>query len=220
MLRPRRVITPEDRKHGYDEGWVGSWREPWHRRPHFRTDDVFRDVDEQFMRMERKMSSAFRDIGFPRWKHCLEELETELPEIVDEGDHKKYQVNLHMGDEFEPRDIRVKLKNRMMTVEAKTEHCSPDGNTRVRHEIQKKFTLPESINVKDVRSVLEPDGVLHIEAPMPLHAIEAPSPEPKVPKEIPILVDEQQPSTSKIQAPEAPPPRAYKHVRENLRHVL
>lgn len=220
MLRSwHRVLTPEDRKHvfddrrGYDDTWVNPWREPWHRRHQHQVDEMMRDADLQFMRMERKMSTAFREIGFPRWKHCFEELESELPEIVNEGDHKKYQVNLHMGDDFEPRDIKVKLKNHMMTVDAKTEHSSPDGHTRIRHEIHKKFTLPDSVEVKDVRSVLEPHGVLHIEAPLPLPAIEAPPGTPeraKKPAQIPVVVDEFKSSSSPV----------YKHVRENLRHVL
>jgi len=215
-----RVLTPEDRKHGYedrhvhDDTWLSPWREPWHRRRQHHMEEMMRDADLQFMRMERKMSMAFRDVGFPRWKHCFQELESELPEIVNEGDHKKYQVNLHMGDDFEPRDIKVKLKNHQMTVEAKSEHSSPDGHTRFRHEIQKKFTLPDSVEVKDVRSILEPDGVLHIEANMPLPAIEAPPGTPeraKKPVKIPVGGDEVNLN---------PSPAMYRHVRDNLRHVL
>lgn len=185
-LHQTRIIHPTRKQH--EDHWVSPWHEfgRMHHISHLsHMDQTRRDIDRQFMQMERAMSTAFKDIGFPRWHSILDDAESETPEIVREGDHKKYRLNLHMGEDFEPEDIRVKLKHHQMTVEAKSEHKSQDGHSRVYHEVSKKFTLPDSIDTRDVKSILEPDGCLMIEAPMPATAIE----ERKKPKEIPVFHD-------------------------------
>jgi len=191
MLNPlhhSRVIHPT-RKHP-EEHWVSPWYEhDRHHTSHYsHMEHTRREIDKQFMRMEKAMSSAFKEIGFPRWHSILDEIENETPEIVEEGDHKKYRLNLHVGEDFEPEDIKVKLKHHQMTVEAKSEHKSPDGHSRVYHEVEKKFTLPDDVDVRDVRSTLEPDGCLTIEAPLPHLAIEEKK-RIKEPKDIPVQVD-------------------------------
>lgn len=184
-LHPTRVIHPT-RKHHEEEHWVS----PWHdfNRHHLsqvgHMEHTKRDIDRQFMRMEHAMSSAFRDIGFPRWHSILSDIDHESPEIVNEGNHKTYRLNLHMGEDFEPENIKVKLRHHQMTVEAKSEHKSEDGHSRVYHEVSKKFQLPDNVDVRDVKSTLETDGCLTIEAPLPQLAIE-----PKKPKEIPVFLD-------------------------------
>jgi len=124
------------------------------------------------MGMKRHMNSAFNQIGFPGWHSILDDIDAEKPTIVEEADHhKKYKLNLHLGDDFEPDDIQVKVKRHLMTIQAKSEHKSKDGRCRVYHEVSKTFTLPDVVDEHDVRSTLEPDGCLTIEAPWPQLAI-------------------------------------------------
>jgi HSP20 family molecular chaperone IbpA len=146
--------------------------------------DTFTDLDRQFQRLESDMNSMLRQWGLPsRWE-ATQELGIQ-PEIVGEGDNKKYRLNVQMGENFSPENVKVSLKDRLMTVEAKQEQKSDDGNTRVYQEVQRIFTLPENVEVKDVKSVLNPDGVLTIEAPIHERAL----PEPPKPKEIPVLME-------------------------------
>jgi HSP20 family molecular chaperone IbpA len=107
------------------------------------------------------------------------------PEIVGEGENKRYRMNLHMGANFSPENVKVSLKDRLMTVEAKQEQKSDDGNTRLYQEVSRVFTLPDEVDAKDVKSVLNPDGVLTIEAPVHEKAL----PEPPKPKEIPVIME-------------------------------
>jgi len=43
----------------------------------------------------------------------------------------KYQMNVSMGAEIKPENIKVTLKDRLLTVEAKYDHTSEDGKLRV-----------------------------------------------------------------------------------------
>ena len=146
--------------------------------------DTFSDLDRQFQRLESDMNSMLRQWGLPPRLETAQELGLQ-PEIVGEGENKRYRLNVHMGENFSPENVKVSLKDRVMTVEAKQEQRSDDGNTRVYQEMSRQFTLPEEVEVKDVKSVLNPDGVLTIEAPIHERAL----PEPPKPKEIPVLME-------------------------------
>ncbi|CAG7730719.1 unnamed protein product [Allacma fusca] len=105
-------------------------------------------------------------------------------EVVTEGDQQKYCLNVRVGN-FSPENVKISLKDRVMTIEAKTEEKSEDGNRRVYQEVSRQFTLPENVDLKEVKSILTPEGVLKIEAPLPQQAL----PEPPKPQEIPIHLE-------------------------------
>jgi hypothetical protein len=98
-----------------------------------------------------------------------------------EGAPGKYCMNIPLGQGIGPNDLKVKLKDNVMTVEAKKEQKSPDGNSRVYQEYQRCFTLPTGVKMEEVKSTLHPDGYLKIEAPLNQQAITE-----EKPKEIPI----------------------------------
>ena len=143
----------------------------------------FRHLDSQFGHMERDLNSLLREYS----GGALQGAQGFgiRPEIVEEGETKKYRLNVHVGENFSPENVKVSLKDRVMTVEAKNEQKSEDGNSRFYQEVSRSFTLPENIDLKEVRSVLTPEGVLKIEAPLPQEAL----PEPPKPKEIPIHLE-------------------------------
>jgi len=153
--------------------------QPWSEFPVM--EDFMRDVDRQFQRMERQMDAMFRDFGFGQLpmlasRRLRPAVESEL---VSEGNPSVYSLKLYLGENVDPEKIKLTFKDKLLTVEAKSEHQSEDGNTRVYQEVMRKVTLPDNVDPKDVKSRLNPDGSLLIEATLP--AIEAPQP-----KEIPI----------------------------------
>ncbi|CAG7714168.1 unnamed protein product [Allacma fusca] len=144
-------------------------------------EDSLRDMDRHFNRMFRDVNALLRDL--PRLTPN-EVLGTES-EIVTEGDQKKFQMKLLLGEHFTPENVKVTMKDRLVTVEAKADLMSEDGSSRLYQEITRKFLLPEKLNMKEVKSIMGPDGILKIEAPVPPGAL----PEPPKPKEIPIQLE-------------------------------
>jgi len=145
-------------------------------------EDSLRDMDRQFNQMFRDVNSLFREFRIPEF--IPQDILGMESKVVTEGDQKKYLMNVFLGESVTPENVKVNLKDRVMTIEAKVDQKSEDGNTRVYQEISRKFVLPEHVNPKEVKSIMGPDGILKIEAPIPPEAI----PEPK-PKEIPIQME-------------------------------
>lgn len=150
------------------------------------------DMERNFARIERDMSAAFRDGPFgshyPFKVHRFFEPSSRFFTPLIEGETKvgenggKYVVKMELGKDFNPENVKVSLKDRVLTIEAKFEQKSEDGNSRIYQEICKSFTLPEMVKVEEVKSLFTPEGDLLIEAPLP--EVEAPKP-----KEIPISVE-------------------------------
>lgn len=98
------------------------------------------------------------------------------PEIVKEGDGYKYKLSVFLGEEFSPEDIKVSFNEKVMQVEARKEQVSADGRTRSYEEVSRLFTLPETVHLTEVKSVLTSDGTLKIDALLPEH-VESPKPQ-------------------------------------------
>lgn len=154
------------------------------------------DMDRQFARLERDMNAAFRDFGFPSARirsffepppsapsltnRVFPTIEAQTSPASEPGKPGKYCLRIDLGEGFTPEDIKVNLKDRMLTIHAKLEKKSEEG--RLYQEVTRSFALPENINPEEVKSLLTPEGILTIEAPLP--EVEAPQP-----KEIPISID-------------------------------
>jgi len=156
----RRAVMPFNQ-------WAVPYERSWH--PLGVLDNSMRELGQQFRDLEREMKEYGR----------ME------PEIVEDGDACKYRLNFYMGKNFSPENIKVTLKDRVMKIEAKKEQKSDDGNSRVYEEVSRLFTIPEKVDLKEVKSVLTPDGILKVEAALPKEAL----PEPPKPQEIPILME-------------------------------
>ncbi|CAG7719130.1 unnamed protein product [Allacma fusca] len=141
-------------------------------------EDTMKDMDRHFQRMEREFDQRFRGFSRPWAVQLRPWIESEL---FSEGKPSKYTLNVNVGEQFKPEDVKISLKDRLLTIEAKGEVVSEDGSSRVYQEISRRFTLPDNIDVKELKSVLSPEGILRIEAPLPQEGAV------KVePKEIPI----------------------------------
>jgi len=138
------------------------------------------------------MNAAFRDFGL---RSPLRSLVDPVPvsaspmrffpmvEAETTGDNGgKYILKMDVGADFNPENVKVSLKDRVLTVEAKFEQKSDDGRSRMYQEMSRSFTLPENVKLDEVKSLLTPEGILTIEAPLP--QVEAPKP-----KQIPITTE-------------------------------
>jgi heat shock protein beta-1 len=96
----------------------------------------------------------------------------------------KYVVSFPLGD-VPAENLKISVKDRVVTIDVKKEEKSEDGTCRLYQEYTRKFTLPEHVQAKDVKSVLTPEGVLKLEAPIPQPQLEA----PKESRNIPIQVE-------------------------------
>jgi len=148
--------------------------------PFSHLDSTFKEMDRQFQRMEREMNSIFRDFGgFPQLTanralplreepvvYSLEAPSNEIkPQVVEGEKENKYQLNLYMGENFKPEDVKISLKDRVLTIEAKAE--VKDENSRFYQEVSRSFLLPEKADLNELKTVLTPDGILKLEAPFP-----------------------------------------------------
>lgn len=85
---------------------------------------------------------------------------------------QKLRLRLDIQD-FKPEEIVVKTTGNEIIVEAHREEKTDRGT--VNKQLSRKFTVPESVNLKEVTSSVSQDGVMSIEAPInapPGHYIE------------------------------------------------
>lgn len=152
------------------------------------------DMDRQFARLERDLNAAFRGLGGPAFRNKLfneplvfasrpfPSFEAETIPSTEAGKPGKYSIKVDVGEGFSKDNVKISLTDYLLTVDAKLEHKSEDGKSRVYQEVSKTFTLPKSINLGEIKSSLAPEGILTIEAPLP--EVETPQP-----KEIPIPIE-------------------------------
>lgn len=80
-----------------------------------------------------------------------------------EYDNQKFSVTLDVS-QYRPEDIEVKVKDNKLTVRA--EHKEGTAETGyVQREYFRQYTLPEDVDIRQVRSYLSEDGMLSLDAP-------------------------------------------------------
>ena len=173
---------------------------PYRRRQHLSPLTQLALLDDRMLDMGGMLSSLDRDIGDlikqlaqTEGRRGREGFDFHSPSVHShiEGEDQgtgNYVMNIPLGTDVGPEDVKVSLKDHVMTIEAKKEQKSEDGNCRVYQEYTRKFTLPKAIDMKEVKSTLTPEGYLKIEAPLPKPPQEA-LPEPPKPKAIPIQLE-------------------------------
>lgn len=81
---------------------------------------------------------------------------------------------------FKPDEIKVKIIDRFVVVEAKHEEKEDDKKLNKMHFI-KKYFMPEQVDIEHIKSTISTDGILMITAP-----IKKPSEDEKMETVIPI----------------------------------
>ncbi|CAF0889682.1 unnamed protein product [Rotaria sp. Silwood1] len=85
------------------------------------------------------------------------------PRVVDVGNGQR-QIKLSLAvKNYRPEQIKVSVKNNELLVQA--EHSYNDNNRSERSFLTKSIILPPGTQVDQLRSFLNPDGQLEIEAP-------------------------------------------------------
>ncbi|KJH48346.1 Hsp20/alpha crystallin family protein [Dictyocaulus viviparus] len=81
-------------------------------------------------------------------------------QVVD--DDKKFAVSVDVS-QFKPEEIKVNLDGRVITIEGKQE--SKSENSYMSRSFVRSWTLPEEVNTSAIRTELNDQGKLIIEAP-------------------------------------------------------
>jgi len=122
--------------------------------------DTIMDLERQIEFMQRCMRRLALD---------KKKLRSLCPAVEAHVEGQKYIAKVPLGTHVKPDDLKISMseKDHLMTIQAKREQKSKDGNSRVYQEFTRKFTLPEKVELKEVKTVLTPEGYLEIEAPVP-----------------------------------------------------
>ncbi|KAK6021346.1 Hsp20/alpha crystallin family protein, partial [Ostertagia ostertagi] len=86
----------------------------------------------------------------------------ELFQVTDEESKLSFLVNV---SEFKPDELTVNIDGRTLTVEGKQEIT--EGSNYTSRSLLQRWTLPEDVDVDQIRSTLTENGQLSIEVPKP-----------------------------------------------------
>lgn len=91
------------------------------------------------------------------------------PNVIEKDGKNVMELRFDV-QQFRPEDINIKTKDNVLEVHAK--HEDTKDNAKVFREFRRQITLPTGTILEDMTSVLSPEGILTVEAPMPIKAIE------------------------------------------------
>jgi len=91
------------------------------------------------------------------------------PLIQEDGDNKVLKLRFDVS-QYTPEEIVVKTVDNKLMVHAK--HEEKTDTKSVYREYNREFLLPKNVNPETIRSSLSKDGVLTVDAPLPLGAAE------------------------------------------------
>jgi len=149
------------------------------------TRSIWNKFDEQLKHVESKSPLPLpEDVKAPGWvfpqkrAHFMrlpsifnDETSKDMFKINDEqqisvkNDDSNFQISLDTSS-YRPDEIKIDINEKnVLTVQAKHEEKSEDGNKHVSRHFSRKYTLPEGCKADTVMSNLSADGVLMITAP-------------------------------------------------------
>merc|ERR1719209_2180919 len=89
--------------------------------------------------------------------------------VIDDNGTKKFKLEYSIGN-FDPEEISVKTEGHTLRVHALRD--KNDGGHREHKEFKRDCTIPANVDPEAITSHLTPEGVLVLEAPVVLPAIE------------------------------------------------
>jgi len=96
--------------------------------------------------------------------------EMNSPLIQEDGDNKVLKLRFDVS-QYAPEEIVVKTVDQKLLVHAK--HEEKTDTKSVYREYNREFLLPKGVNPESIRSSLSKDGVLTVDAPLPVLALTA-----------------------------------------------
>jgi len=104
---------------------------------------------------------------------------------VVESKEGKFTVSIPLGKDAKPDNVKLSVRDRDFYIKIKLEKSSEDGTSHLKQVFTKRVPLPEDVIVDEIKSNLTSEGVLKIEASVP------------IPEEVPIPVSlDEDPSDS------------------------
>jgi len=100
-----------------------------------------------------ELRSEFKDINL------FKENNTEVIRVIN--DEKKLEICLDTS-QYKPSELKILVKNGIITIEGKHEEKAEDGSKMVSRQFIRRYTLPAESKAEDVVSNLSSDGVLVI----------------------------------------------------------
>ena len=97
------------------------------------------------------------------WTNGNDKWQFENPIITDRDGSRKLKLTFDVR-QFRPDEISVKTVDQHLVVRA--QHKEDSDTSKVYREYNRQFLLPPSINPETMKSILSPEGVLSIEAPV------------------------------------------------------
>lgn len=136
----------------------------------------WRSMDNNMRHMERQMNNMLRQFEeLVPIDRSREDWGVANPIVTEKDGSRQLKLQLDVR-QFKPEEISLKTKDNMLHVHAK--HEEKTKNSQVYKEYSRHFSLPEGLKVDNLKSVLSPEGVLTISAPLP--AIEQAPPKEQV----------------------------------------
>ncbi len=116
-------------------------------------------MDRMFREMDRLSPFSLRE-----WSPWGQRMWRTIPIETTRDGQRLYKIELDLPD-FEPKDINVSIHDRNVTVKAKRE--TESNGCKQYREYSYQYTLPNEVNIEQIRSLLSNEGLLTIEAPLP-----------------------------------------------------
>nr|CDJ87947.1 Heat shock protein Hsp20 domain containing protein [Haemonchus contortus] len=126
-------------------------------------DDVFSELDDafnQFYQIERITPPP------PTKRLGKRSPMGQLCKVSDDG--SKLAISMDVS-KFKPDELKVNIDGRTLTVEGKQE--VKEGSSYAARSFLRQWTVPEDVDIEQIRSALTEDGHLAIEMPKPKPAI-------------------------------------------------
>ncbi|KAG7168875.1 heat shock protein beta-1-like [Homarus americanus] len=140
---------------------------PWRRDPFSQMEEFMRDMERKFKRdIDSSLSSFFRE--FPRVGETLSQpissavTRPGFGHVENLSTEEKYKLAFNFSS-AKPEDIKVKLKDRTLTVTGQAKTSTE--TSRSSYETSIEYQLPDGVDVDALESSLSHDGILTIEAP-------------------------------------------------------
>ncbi|XP_014261340.1 alpha-crystallin B chain-like [Cimex lectularius] len=112
------------------------------------------------LRPTRLLKTPLR-CGYVRPWRNLSAGDSGLSSIVSNKD--EFKVNLDV-QQFKPEELKVKVENDMIVVDAKHEERS-DEHGFISRQFTRKYKIPKDVDLNGLKSNLSSDGVLTLQAP-------------------------------------------------------
>ena len=128
--------------------------------------DMNRLMDEVFHLGSASSAGALQEAGGDTNFLQSHVFDSTSAQTITEKDGQKL-MNFHFDvSGFQPEEIEIKTANEGKQLLVKASHSSEKDGHSLKREYHRMMTVPQNVKAQDFKSVLSPDGMLSITAPM------------------------------------------------------